>query len=64
MGTETRKLGNSGLHINPVDYRAWAIGGSGWPFAWRHQDDNDSIGAIHRALELGVNWVDTAAAGL
>jgi aryl-alcohol dehydrogenase-like predicted oxidoreductase len=58
---ETRKLGNSDLHITPVGYGAWAIGGSGWQFAWGSQDDNDSIAAIHRSLELGVNWIDTAA---
>jgi aryl-alcohol dehydrogenase-like predicted oxidoreductase len=59
---ETRKLGNSDLHITRVGYGAWAIGGSGWQFAWGSQDDNESITAIHRALELGVNWIDTAAA--
>jgi aryl-alcohol dehydrogenase-like predicted oxidoreductase len=58
---ETRKLGNSDLNITPVGYGAWAIGGSGWDFAWGHQDDSDSIAAIHRALELDVNWIDTAA---
>src|ERR1700692_4734218 len=58
---ETRKLGNSDLHITRVGYGAWAIGGSGWQFAWGSQNDNDSIAAIHRALELGVNWIDTAA---
>jgi aryl-alcohol dehydrogenase-like predicted oxidoreductase len=58
---KTRKLGNSDLHITPVGYGAWAIGGAGWQFAWGSQDDNDSIAAIHRALELGVNWIDTAA---
>jgi len=58
---ETRQLGNSDLQITPVGYGAWAIGGSGWQFAWGHQDDDDSIAAIHRALELGVNWIDTAA---
>ena len=58
---KTRKLGNSDLLITPVGYGAWAIGGSGWQFAWGSQDDNDSIAAIHRALELGVNWIDTAA---
>jgi aryl-alcohol dehydrogenase-like predicted oxidoreductase len=59
---QTRQLGNSDLHITRVGYGAWAIGGSGWQFAWGPQDDNDSIAAIHRALELGVNWIDTAAA--
>ncbi len=58
---QTKQLGNSDLHITPVGYGAWAIGGSGWQFAWGAQDDNDSIAAIHRALELGVNWIDTAA---
>jgi aryl-alcohol dehydrogenase-like predicted oxidoreductase len=58
---QTRQLGNSDLHITPVGYGAWAIGGSGWQFAWGPQDDNDSIAAIHRSLELGVNWIDTAA---
>jgi aryl-alcohol dehydrogenase-like predicted oxidoreductase len=58
---QTRKLGNSDLYITPVGYGAWAIGGSGWQFAWGSQDDNDSIAAIHRSLELGVNWIDTAA---
>ena len=58
---ETRKLGNSDLQITPVGYGAWAIGGSGWDFAWGHQEDADSIAAIHRSLELGVNWIDTAA---
>jgi len=58
---ETRKLGNSDMKITPVGFGAWAIGGSGWEFAWGPQDDADSIAAIHRALELGVNWIDTAA---
>lgn len=58
---QTRALGNSDLKITPIGYGAWAIGGSGWQFAWGSQDDNDSIAAIHRALELGVNWIDTAA---
>jgi aryl-alcohol dehydrogenase-like predicted oxidoreductase len=56
-----RKLGDSDLHITRVGYGAWAIGGSGWQFAWGSQDDNESIAAIHRALDLGVNWIDTAA---
>src|SRR5260370_467421 len=58
---ETRKLGNSDLKITPVGFGAWALGGGGWEFAWGPQDDADSIAAIHRALELGVNWIDTAA---
>jgi aryl-alcohol dehydrogenase-like predicted oxidoreductase len=58
---QTQQLGKSDLNITPVGYGAWAIGGSGWQFAWGAQDDNDSIAAIHRALDLGVNWIDTAA---
>ncbi|MGB2621420.1 MAG: aldo/keto reductase [Candidatus Acidiferrum sp.] len=58
---DTRKLGNSDLHITPVGFGAWAIGGSGWDFSWGHQEDADSIAAILRSLELGVNWIDTAA---
>jgi aryl-alcohol dehydrogenase-like predicted oxidoreductase len=57
----TRKLGNSDLYITPVGFGAWAIGGSGWEYAWGPQDDTASIAAIHRALDLGVNWIDTAA---
>ena len=58
---QMRKLGNSDLQITRVGYGAWAIGGSGWQFAWGSQDDSESVAAIHRALELGVNWIDTAA---
>jgi aryl-alcohol dehydrogenase-like predicted oxidoreductase len=58
---QTRKLGNSDLYITEVGFGAWAVGGSGWQFAWGSQNDNDSISAIHRSLELGVNWIDTAA---
>src|SRR5215467_937552 len=58
---ELRKLGNSDLEITPVGFGAWAVGGSGWEFAWGQQEDADSIAAIVRALELGVNWIDTAA---
>src|SRR3954451_3397956 len=57
----TRKLGNSDLNITPVGFGAWAIGGAGYDFGWGAQEDADSIAAIHRALELGVNWIDTAA---
>jgi aryl-alcohol dehydrogenase-like predicted oxidoreductase len=56
-----KQLGNSDLFITPVGFGAWAIGGSGWEFGWGKQDDKESIAAIHRALSLGVNWIDTAA---
>ncbi len=58
---KTKQLGNSDLFITPVGFGAWAIGGSGWEFAWGAQDDSASIAAIHRALKSGVNWIDTAA---
>jgi aryl-alcohol dehydrogenase-like predicted oxidoreductase len=58
---QKRKLGNSDLMITPVGYGSWAIGGSGWNYAWGAQNDDDSIAAIRRSLELGVNWIDTAA---
>jgi len=58
---KTKPLGNSDLFITPIGFGAWAIGGSGWEFAWGGQDDSDSIAAIHEALEAGVNWIDTAA---
>ena len=57
----TRKLGNSDMKITPVGFGAWAIGGAGYDFGWGPQADAESIAAIHRALELGVNWIDTAA---
>ena len=56
-----RTLGNSDLHLTPIGFGAWAIGGGNWEFAWGPQDDDESIAAIHRALELGINWIDTAA---
>jgi aryl-alcohol dehydrogenase-like predicted oxidoreductase len=56
---KTKVLGNSDLAITPIGFGAWAIGGD-WQFGWGTQDDTQSIAAIHRALELGVNWIDTA----
>ena len=58
---ETRKLGNSDLEITRIGFGAWAIGGGDWTMAWGPQDDDDSVAAIHRALDLGLNWIDTAA---
>ncbi len=57
----TRKLGYSDLHLTTVGLGTWAMGGGGWAFGWGPQDDADTIAAIHRALELGINWIDTAA---
>jgi aryl-alcohol dehydrogenase-like predicted oxidoreductase len=58
----TTQLGDTGLEITPLGFGAWAIGGGGWEFGWGPQEDEESVAAIHRALELGVNWIDTAAA--
>jgi aryl-alcohol dehydrogenase-like predicted oxidoreductase len=54
-------LGASDLEITPIGVGAWAMGGSGWQFGWGAQDDDESIAAIHAALDQGVNWIDTAA---
>jgi aryl-alcohol dehydrogenase-like predicted oxidoreductase len=56
-----RTLGNSDLQLTSIGFGAWAIGGGNWEFAWGPQDDDESIDAIHRALDLGINWIDTAA---
>lgn len=58
----TAPLGTTGLEITRVGFGAWAIGGGGWEFGWGPQEDEESVQAIHRAVELGVNWIDTAAA--
>jgi aryl-alcohol dehydrogenase-like predicted oxidoreductase len=58
---KAKRLGNSDLFITPIGFGAWAIGGSGWEFAWGAQDDNESIAAIWEGLNAGVNWIDTAA---
>jgi aryl-alcohol dehydrogenase-like predicted oxidoreductase len=58
---KTRRLGTSDLHITPIGFGAWAIGGGNWAFGWGHQDDADSTAAIRQALDLGINWIDTAA---
>ena len=59
---KTTQLGRTGLETTRVGLGAWAIGGGGWEFGWGPQDDDESIAAIHRALEQGINWIDTAAA--
>lgn len=58
---QKRKLGNSDMEITTIGFGAWAIGGGGWAFAWGAQDDAESIASIHEALDLGINWIDTAA---
>src|SRR5471032_329736 len=59
---KTAELGQTGLEITRVGFGAWAIGGGDWEFGWGPQDDEQSIAAIHHALEQGVTWIDTAAA--
>lgn len=58
---QTRKFGNTDLETTPIGFGSWAVGGSGWAAGWGPQDDEESVGAIRRSLEHGVNWVDTAA---
>src|SRR6516165_709488 len=57
-----RKLGQSDLNLTPIGIGAWAIGGGRWEFGWGPQDDEQSIAAIRAGLDLGINWIDTAAA--
>ena len=59
---KTRKLGFTDLNLTTVGLGTWAIGGAGWQWAWGPQDDADSIAAIRKGLDLGINWLDTAAA--
>ena len=58
---QTRQLGNTDMLITPIGFGSWAVGGGDWEFGWGEQDDSESINAIHRALDLGMNWIDTAA---
>jgi aryl-alcohol dehydrogenase-like predicted oxidoreductase len=63
QGAQLRKteLGSTGMAITRVGFGAWAVGGGGFEWSWGAQEDEDSVAAIHHALELGVNWIDTAA---
>jgi aryl-alcohol dehydrogenase-like predicted oxidoreductase len=58
---ERRRLGDTDLDISRLGFGAWAIGGEGWAFGWGPQDDGESIATIRRAIDAGMNWVDTAA---
>ncbi len=58
---QTRQLGKSNIHITPIGLGAWAIGGGNWESGWGPQDDEESIATIKHALNMGMNWVDTAA---
>jgi aryl-alcohol dehydrogenase-like predicted oxidoreductase len=61
MALATRPLGTSGLEITTVGFGSWAVGGGGWWFGWGPQDDAESLATMRHAIELGVNWIDTAA---
>lgn len=61
MALAKTELASTGMRITRVGFGAWAIGGTGYAFAWGHQDDDESIAAIRHAVERGVNWIDTAA---
>jgi len=56
----TRRLGNTDLELTVVGLGTWAIGGP-WQFGWGPQDENEAIAAILKAIDLGINWIDTAA---
>ncbi len=58
---ESRKLGLSDLNLSVIGLGTWAQGGTGWKFSWGPQDDTESIAAIHKAIDSGINWIDTAA---
>ena len=58
----TTELGQTGMAITRIGFGAWAIGGGGWEFGWGPQEDDESVAAIARGLEYGINWIDTAAA--
>lgn len=58
---KTRQLGKTDMQITPIGYGSWAIGGNNWAVGWGPQDDQQAIAAIRRTLDLGINWIDTAA---
>lgn len=58
----TRRLGDPGFDVTTLGLGTWAIGGPGWAYSWGPQDDGRSLAAMRRAVELGVNWIDTAPA--
>jgi aryl-alcohol dehydrogenase-like predicted oxidoreductase len=56
----TRQLGTDGPLLSEIGFGAWAIGGP-WNYGWGATSDRESVSAILRALDLGINWIDTAA---
>lgn len=61
MTLPKRSLGSSGLEITTVGFGSWAVGGGGWAYGWGPQDDTESVATMRHAIELGINWIDTAA---
>ena len=61
VNSEKRQFGSTDMRITPVGFGAWALGGGDWVYSWGPQDDQESVAAIHHALDLGINWIDTAA---
>lgn len=61
MALARRPLGSSGLEISTIGFGSWAVGGGGWVFGWGPQDDRQSIDTMRHAIEMGINWIDTAA---
>ena len=57
---QKRRLGNTDLELTTVGLGAWAMGGP-WLYGWGPQDDDESIATVLRAMDEGVNWIDTAA---
>lgn len=55
-----KRLGNSDLWISRLGLGTWAIGGGNNPYGWGAQNDDDSIRTIQKAIDLGINWIDTA----
>ena len=58
---QKKQLGDTDMQITPIGFGSWAIGGDKWQYGWGKQDDGDAVAAIQRAIELGINWIDTAA---
>lgn len=58
---QTRQLGNTDLHLTTVGVGTWAIGGGDWKMGWGDQDENDAVIAVREGIDLGINWIDTAA---
>jgi aryl-alcohol dehydrogenase-like predicted oxidoreductase len=54
-------LGRTGMQITRIGFGAWDVGGGGWAFGWGPQDDEASLATIRHAIEVGINWIDTAA---